>query len=225
MRLLLVEPTIPIFHRKALVDARVVFSVLDRLRRFLVGLVVRCAGKHFAHKENLLSIGTPQRRPRPGRQRSHPLRLPAAHHVEHVDLGDVVPVALRRKRHACRIRTPLRPALRRLGLRELPRRRTAVDRHEPQIRRRVLRFVSRLRHGKHGPLSVRTRHRRADAFHQPKVLMRDRPFGGLCGRQSDRDQTQNDERPDSKFHPPASTARAPQASSGSRKAPHPTAGR
>jgi hypothetical protein len=108
------------------------------------------------------------------------LGLTAAHDIEHVDLRRVVAIALRGKRDLRPIRTPIRPALRCLCLRELPRRRTAVERHQPQIRRRILRVVGRLHHGKDCPLPIRARHRRAHPFQQPKILVRDRPLSGLC---------------------------------------------
>ena len=163
MRLLLVEPTVPILDRKSLIDARVVFPILHRLRRLLVRFVVVGAGKHFAHKKNLLPVRTPLRRPRARREGRHALRFPAAQHIEHIDLRHLVAVTFRGKRDPRRVRAPHRSALGRFRLRELPRRRAAVKRHEPQIRRRVLRLVSRLRHRKCRPLPVRTRHRCAHA--------------------------------------------------------------
>ena len=163
MRLLLVEPTVPILDRKSLIDARVVFPILHRLRRLLVRFVVVGAGKHFAHKKNLLPIRTPLRHPRPRREGRHALRFPAAQYIEHVDLRHLVAVTFRRKRDPRRVRAPHRSTLGRLRLRELPRRRAAVEWHEPQIRRCILRLVSRLRHRKCRPLPVGTRHRRAHA--------------------------------------------------------------
>ncbi len=61
----------------------------------------------------------------------------------------------------------------------LPRRRAAVRRHQPQVARLVLFIVGGFGDLHDDEPPVRRQCRRADALHQPDVLVRDRPQGGV----------------------------------------------
>jgi hypothetical protein len=205
MRAPLVQPAIPVADGKAVVRPRRGLAVLHRLRRPPVRRVVQRSRIHVTHEQQPPAVRAPPRRPRPGRQRGHALRLAPLLHVEHVNLRHLVAVAAGRKRQPPGIRAPGRPAFRCPAVRELARLRHPVQRHQPEVRRLLPGVVGRLRHRHHRPASVRTWHRRPHPGHEPEGLVGDRLPGR--GRRPQRGP-QEGKKPGAtrEFHPPTLAA-------------------
>ena len=150
-----------------LIDAHIIFARLAFLGRLLVGGGVHRAGIDRAFEQDRLAIGPPDRLARAGRDAGHAAGFTTGQ-VQHIDLRDIVALALGGKGDAAAVGRPGRIALARLGRGQAARRRRSVGRHDPQVADRAILligwFAQRIDH----PFAVRARHRRADTLHHPQ---------------------------------------------------------
>ena len=182
-RLPILEPTVPIADREAVVDARV---PLARLALGGDALVVRLEQRTRivgAAEGDPASVRRELGRTRAVGEGGQPLRLAAAQ-VEQVQLIGIVPVALGREREPRTVRAPSDTALTACGAGE-PARLAAIGiarRDQPKIRYLRLRVVGGFGDRGDHPLAVGARHRRTDAAHEPEILMGDGAGRGDGGR-------------------------------------------
>jgi hypothetical protein len=155
MGLRLVEPAIEIPDGKRLVDTDLRFGVALVLRGLAVRLFVRRALPHRGLKRDPRPVRTPYRCARGRRRVRDAVGVAAERHVEHVNLRNLVVVALGRERQTGTVAAPRGSAFSRLVRREPARLRTAVRRHDPQVGHFLRRIVGRLSDGEDDPLAVR----------------------------------------------------------------------
>jgi hypothetical protein len=178
-RLAVLEPAVPVADRETLVLPRVPLARLalggDAL---VVGLEQRARVVRAAEDE-LAAVRRELRAARAVGQRRQPTRLAAAQ-VEEIQLVRLIALALGREHEPRAIRAPRYAALAARRAREPPRRLTLAGLHRihPQVRDLRLRVVGRLGDRGDHPLAVGARYRRADAAHEPEVLVRDGAGGG-----------------------------------------------
>lgn len=166
-----VEPAVPAADGKAVVDPHFRPRVLPLGGDPLVGFRIGGPGVDEGLVQERLAVRTPYRRPRGERRGRHAARLPAAGHVEDVDLADVVVLAPGRESDPAAVGAPGRTALGRPGGREAARLRAAVRGHDPQVHHFLLLVVGGFGHREGDPLAVRGNGRRSDPLHEPEGFM------------------------------------------------------
>ncbi len=149
-----VEPAVPLPDRERVIRPDLVLLILALLGDLLVCLVVGRAGIDGGLHGERRAIGAELRRASAGGEGGDAPRLAAVRDVEQIDLRHVVALALGREGDGLAVRRPRDVRLGRLGVRDLPRRRAAVDRHQPEVGALLLLVIRRLGHGGDDPLAV-----------------------------------------------------------------------
>ena len=179
--------------RELIEDAGVVLACLALLELLAVFQVVQGTGKSHARKQDRLAVRAPQRPQCAGCDLCDTLGLAAACDVEYVDLWFVLAVALGGESDSSRIRAPFGVRLGTGRESQSSRRRTAVRRHEPQVAGFRIVVVGGLRDRDDDEAPVGGKRGRADALHEPDILVSDRMFRSVFGRCRGRGEAQQDE--------------------------------
>src|SRR5688572_14711698 len=138
------KPLVPVAYWKPFINARSVFERLTFGGDLLVGFVVGSSRIDRAGKYQSLPVRSPDRRSCAGRERCHPHGFAARSNIHHVDLTDLVTLALRRKCQPLTIGTPGSSRLAALAERQSTGAGACVRGDDPQIRNLVLLIIGRL---------------------------------------------------------------------------------